>query len=43
MHYFLFSIHDDPLANNYFSDRSFTNIDKYEYIDGADSAKLGKY
>lgn len=37
------SIISDTYANNYFADRSFTNLDKYEYVDSAaaQSAKLG--
>lgn len=35
----------DSYTNNYFSDRSFTNLDKYEVVDSlstVDAAKLGK-
>jgi hypothetical protein len=31
----------DTYASNYFADRSFTNLDKYEYIDSASKSKLG--
>ena len=36
----------DSYTNNYFSDRSFTNLDKYEVVDSlstVDAAKLGKH
>ena len=36
----------DSYTNNYFSDRSFTNLDKYEVVDSlstADAAKLGSF
>ena len=35
----------DSYASNYFADRSFTNLDKYEVVDSlstVDTAKLGK-
>ena len=40
---FLFFRISDTYASNYFADRSFTNLDKYEYIDSASKSKLGKY
>ena len=33
----------DSYTNNYFSDRSFTNLDKYEVATAVESAKLGLY
>ena len=33
----------DSYTNNYFSDRSFTNLDKYEVATAVESAKLGMY
>ena len=33
----------DSYTNNYFSDRSFTNLDKYEVATAVESAKLGVY
>ena len=37
---FLFFRISNTYASNYFADRSFTNLDKYEYIDGAATSKL---
>ena len=40
---FLCRLNLDSYANNYFADRSFTNLDKYEYIENAKTAaQLGK-